>query len=306
MRYRSWRSALALIFLLLSAAVFVYYFRHQPAVRHQLTQISWPILLGLLGLYIVSVLALTLLIQATVLLSGVHVKRGESLRLTAYSSVINFFGPLQSGPAFRALYLKRRHQLSLRRYSTATATYYGLYAVFNGLFLLTYVLGPIGFVAILVFLILAYTFVGRSRLAARRLGRVSFAELERLAIATLLQVSIYVVIYYIELHTIAPATTFRQAIIYTGVANLALFVSLTPGAIGFRESFLLFSQHLHHVDNATIVAANLIDRAVYVVLLAVIATVIFGTHAQRELVAATGPLREIRPQRQQQRQSNND
>jgi len=70
-------------------------------------------------------------------------------------------------------------------------------------------------------------------------------------------------------------------VIYTGAANFALFVSITPGAIGFRESFLLFSQHLHHIDSSTIVAANLIDRSVYIVLLLLLAAGIFGTHAQR-------------------------
>jgi uncharacterized membrane protein YbhN (UPF0104 family) len=71
--------------------------------------------------------------------------------------------------------------------------------------------------------------------------------------------------------------------VYTGAANLALFVSLTPGAIGFRESFLVFSQHLHHISNSTIVAANILDRAMYLVLLLILALIIFGTHARRQL-----------------------
>ncbi|HEY5152784.1 MAG TPA: hypothetical protein VII55_02310, partial [Candidatus Saccharimonadales bacterium] len=85
------------------------------------------------------------------------------------------------------------------------------------------------------------------------------------------------------LRSVAPATRFSQAIIYTGAANLALFVSLTPGAIGFRESFLVFSRHLHHISDNTIVAVNILDRSVYIVFLLILAVFIFGTHAQRSL-----------------------
>src|SRR6185312_11421412 len=103
--------------------------------------------------------------------------------------------------------------------------------------------------------------------------------------ATLIQISFVAVIYYSELRSVAPGTTFGQAVIYTGAANLALYVSLTPGAIGFRESFLLFSRHLHHISSTTIVAASILDRAVYVVFLLGLAVFVFGTHVNRRLKA---------------------
>ena len=103
-----------------------------------------------------------------------------------------------------------------------------------------------------------------------------------MALATLLQVVLWVIIFYVELQTVSHVSL-SQVLVYTGAANLALFVSLTPGAIGFRESFLLFSQRLHHIDTATIVAANTIDRAIYIVLLIILAIGIFATHANRRL-----------------------
>jgi uncharacterized membrane protein YbhN (UPF0104 family) len=104
-----------------------------------------------------------------------------------------------------------------------------------------------------------------------------------MALATAAQIAAVSLIYFLELRNVAPGTHFSQAIIYTGAANLALFVSLTPGAIGFRESFLLFSQNLHHVSGSTIVAASILDRAVYVLVLAGLAAYIFGSHAARRL-----------------------
>ena len=92
-----------------------------------------------------------------------------------------------------------------------------------------------------------------------------------------------VLIYYVELTAVAPGVSVSQAVIYTGAANFALFVSLTPGAIGFRESFLLFTERLHGIDAGTIVAANTLDRAVYIVFLVVIAAAILLTHGHKSL-----------------------
>jgi uncharacterized membrane protein YbhN (UPF0104 family) len=69
-------------------------------------------------------------------------------------------------------------------------------------------------------------------------------------------------------------------ITYTGAANFALFVALTPGAIGIREAFLLFTRHLHHISSANIVAANIIDRAIFIVVLGVLFGLTLGFHAK--------------------------
>jgi uncharacterized membrane protein YbhN (UPF0104 family) len=117
----------------------------------------------------------------------------------------------------------------------------------------------------------------------RRLKHLDLRPVGYLAAATLLQAGLVSLIYYFELRSVAPATHYSQAIIYTGAANLALFVSLTPGAIGFRESFLLFSQHLHHINSSSIVAASLIDRSVYILFLVILLIGVFGTHANRRV-----------------------
>jgi cell division protein FtsL len=40
---------------------------------------------------------------------------------------------------------------------------------------------------------------------------------------------------------------------------------------------------LHHISNSTIVAASILDRAMYIVLLLTMALLIFATHARRQL-----------------------
>jgi uncharacterized membrane protein YbhN (UPF0104 family) len=100
--------------------------------------------------------------------------------------------------------------------------------------------------------------------------------------ATLLQLMIQAIIYYLELSYVVPNLSFGQVLAYTGAANFALFVSITPGAIGFRESFLLFSQKIHHIDSSSIVLATTIDRTIYVLVLVCIGVYIIGSNIQNQ------------------------
>ncbi len=240
-------------------------------------------------LYLASIAALTLATLATLRLCGLVALPGESFLLTAYSAVINFFGPLQSGPAFRAVYLKKKYNINLRKYATATLVYLVLWGFYSLCMLLS---GLLGWWLLVVIAAAggAATIVCRLPVVRQRLAELNTRAWLYLALATALQVASISLIYFSELRNVAPGTHFSQAVVYTGAANLALYVSLTPGAIGFRESFLVFSQHLHHINNTTIVAANVLDRAVYIILLVLLAICIFSTHAQRKLtrVAKTG------------------
>ena len=282
MKLASWRPVAAVIILITTIVVFIDYFSTHPAVRHQLHKTPPAALAVILLLYFGTVGALAMINASTLRLCKIHMSGSESLLLTSYSSVVNFFGPLQSGPAFRAVYLKKKYGLKVKNYTIATFMYYFFFAAISGLFLLSGLLKwwlvPLALAGVGFMLLLK-----RDPRVGSRLAKLDLAAWYYLAAATFLQLSLVTIIYYIELRSVAPGTHFSQAVVYAGAANFALFVSLTPGAIGFRESFLVFSQRLHHISNSTIVAANIIDRAMYIVLLLTMAAFIFGTHAQRSL-----------------------
>jgi uncharacterized membrane protein YbhN (UPF0104 family) len=103
---------------------------------------------------------------------------------------------------------------------------------------------------------------------------------------TIIQIIIIVIIYSIELNAIDPLANYSamQIISYTGSANLSLFVSLTPGAIGFREAFLVISQSLHNIPLTSIVASGIIDRAIYVIFLAILFLFSSGLHLKNMFV----------------------
>ncbi len=286
MRRTLWRPIAVVAILILTVSAFVNFFLTHPATRQQLRQTTPSVLIELLALYLIFMLSLGLIFQATLKLCRTTLPRQETLLVTMYSSIINFFGPLQSGPAFRGVYLKQKYHVSLKNYSAATLAYYGFYALFSGLFLLS---GILGWWLLAVILISAGMFVGLRYVRipiVQRFWQLNLRGLYAMAVATFIQVAIITALFFIELRVVDPHVTFSQTIVYTGAANFALFVSITPGAIGFRESFLVLSQHLHHISNSTIVAANLLDRSAYISMLLILVVIIFGTHARRRLLTS--------------------
>lgn len=275
--------------MLLSLGAFVYFALEHKTVLEQLARTRWTTVAVLWALYALVLACLVLVSEAMLQMCDKAIGRGENTQLTAYSSVVNFFGPLQSGPGFRAVYLKRRHGVSLARYALASLVYYGLFAFYSGLFLLYGVIGVWGVAAVAAIGLLAWVLgIRLSRRPGSRLGRFNRPGLHKLALATLLQLSLVAVIYYIELRSISPGVGAGQALVYTGAANFAMFVSLTPGAIGFREAFLLFSQQLHHISTVTVLSASLLDRGVYVSFLLIVFGVTLVTHARSRLIRTAG------------------
>lgn len=278
-----WRSVAAISILVVTVIVFVDYFINHPGVWQQLGQIPRGTLFVILGLYLLFVGSLALVNTAALKLCRYYMKAGESLLLTMYSSVINFFGPLQSGPAFRALYVKQKHGIKIKDYTVASFVYYFFYALFSVILLFSSVL-KWWILPLSIMLICAVFYLKVKEVKSlRRLNSLALSGWYLMALATFVQISLLLLIFWIELHAVSPGVQFSQVAVYTGAANLALFVSLTPGAIGFREAFLVFTQNLHHIDNAAIVAANTIDRAIYVLMLLIIAGLIVVTHAGRRL-----------------------
>jgi uncharacterized membrane protein YbhN (UPF0104 family) len=160
--------------------------------------------------------------------------------------------------------------------------YYFFFASYSGIFLLSGLLKWWLVPLVLIGLVIIFV-ISRNQSVSRHLREIDMRAWYYLAGATLLQVSLVATIYYTELHTLSSKVSVSQAIIYTGAANFALFVSLTPGAIGFRESFLVFSQHLHHISGGLIVSANILDRSMYMVLLLILSIFLLLTHARKQL-----------------------
>lgn len=101
--------------------------------------------------------------------------------------------------------------------------------------------------------------------------------------ATLLQIVSVTLLYFAELKSLGYHFGLSQILAYTGAANLALFVALTPAAIGIRESFLLLSSSIHNIPAAAIVSAGLVDRAIYLLFLVILFAISSLWHVSSKL-----------------------
>lgn len=284
---RNWKQILGVLVMIMTVAAFLYTWRTHPELVRQLKDVRPAYLLLVGALYGAMIGLLVLLYDTTLKLCGHSLGLREQTLLTMYSSIVNFFGPLQSGPGVRTVYLKKRHKVSIKKYAAATILYYLLFAGFSGLFLLSGI-RPVWHAALLCVcaLLIAISIVWLLR---RRLQKYDFIKtyapplVARLIILTLVQVLLVTLIYFTELRSIGAPVSLGQTAVYAGAANFSLFVSLTPGALGIREAFLLFSRRLHHISGGTIVSANLIDRGVYVAFLGMLFLIVLGLHAQDRL-----------------------
>jgi uncharacterized membrane protein YbhN (UPF0104 family) len=282
------KTLLALSIVTATICLFVYYLSHHPETVRQIQHMPLLTLVGIVVLYGVWFAAYALVTRGSLALYNKHMGVQENILFNAYSNLINFFGPGQSGPIFRGAYLKKRHNLGVKPFIFSMLIYYAFYGVISVLMMF---IGTRPWWQTTVLILAAsagslYIIRWYKRKYSAKMGgqlSLSATHIGWICAATAAQLITQAVIFGIELHNAGAHASVGQVLAYTGVANFALFVALTPGAIGIRESFLLFSQNLHHIPSSTIVAANVIDRGVYLIFLGVLFVLVLSLHAKDKL-----------------------
>lgn len=265
------------VLIVLVALLFWWYVDNHPGMLEPLGQVPLVVLPIILLLYAAVLITNSVVTARTIAMNKKTYPFSGSLQLTTYSTLVNFFGPLQSGPGFRAVYLKKKLGLSIKGYTAATTLYYGAFTVINIVLLLGVKYPLLALALIFPLAIAGYLVFRRQNISVLIINGLI------IGLVTALQVAVMVAIYYIELHAVGHNASLGNTLAYTASANLALFVSLTPGAIGIRESFLYLAQSLHQVPSETIIAASLLDRAVYIIFLALVFTASSGLHIKQKL-----------------------
>lgn len=286
------RLILSASIILLTLAALVYYLSKHRSLISQLGHTPPSVIIWILILYGAWLGALVIILQGILHMCRKSISPADNVLLNAYSLFANFFIPGQAGPALRGVYLKKRNNVRYRDYIYGMLVYYFFYALISvcllvagsrpwwqtvATFVLVVAAGAVCFVL----------YTRRQQAKSKELPGIRGSGL--LLLATILQAIIQVIIYFIEVNTVNHHVALHQVITYTGAANLALFVGLTPGAIGIRESFLIFTEHLHHISSSNIVSANVIDRAVYLVFLGLLFLLILSMHANKKLQVSLQP-----------------
>jgi uncharacterized membrane protein YbhN (UPF0104 family) len=282
------KTVLAALIVAGTVAAFIYYVAKHPQTLDQIKHLPPLTLVLLVVLFFIWFIAYALVTRGLLHMYQKHMGVQENFLFNAYSSLINFFGPGQSGPIFRGAYLKKKHNLGVKQYVFTLLLYYAFYGVISVLLMFVGT-RPWWQTLILIVGASAGSFVvlrwykHKNRATIGEQPRLNLPNLGWIFAATAVQLAVQTVIYGIELHNVQAHASIGQVLAYSGVANMALFVSLTPGAIGIREAFLTFSQQLHHIDTSSIIAANIVDRAVYIVFLGVLFVLVLSLHASDKL-----------------------
>ncbi len=271
------KRTLGIVLIVAFLVFFTYYIVTHPAIISSILNLNPLVGILIFILYFAVILTNFVIMYMTIKLRGKTLPLKSGLLLTMYSSVVNFFGPLQSGPGVRAVYLKTKIGLRIRDYTYAMIFYYGAFAALNAALLFINTLWWLTILGIIAAAVL--TIIGTRLLKLTSLSK--FVVL--IFIMTVVQIILMVIIYTTELTTINPSAHYAitQTIAYTASANLSLFVSLTPGGIGIREAFLVFSQSLHHIQLGPIIAAGVLDRALYIIFLLIIFVISSSLHLQQ-------------------------
>lgn len=264
------------LFVLFSLS-FVFYIKNNPGVLEPISNINFFILCIILILYVLFLFSNLMLTKVSVSYFKKQISFYEASLLTAYSTLVNFFGPLQSGPGYRAIYLKAKHGIKIKDYSLLSVLYYLAFGVLSIIMLLS--TKPV----ILVFsLVSAVIFLVIVRIKGSVFG-YSSGIINKIFFITAAQLTIITIIYFIELGVVGPSPSLTSVVTYTGSANLALFVAFTPGAIGIRESFILISQSLHKIPSEQVIAASVLDRSIYFLFLMGLFVLSSSLHIKQKL-----------------------
>lgn len=281
------RLALGLLLIVATIAVFAYYLAGHVSLLRELKNISPAVGIWLIVLYAAWLGALVLILHACLYVCRRAVSIEENVLLNAYSTLTNFFVPGQGGIAVRGVFLKKKHNLRVRDYVTSMILYYSCYALVSAFMLLTpsrpWWQTILGLLAVGLAVLIGTRWYMRKLQSQKDALNINPASIAYLLLATIIQAVVQVAIYAVELHTVNHDIALGQVVTYTGAANFALFVALTPGAIGIRETFLVFSQGLHHISTSNIVSASIIDRAVFLVFLGLLFILTLSLHAKNKL-----------------------
>lgn len=318
-----YRKLASLTILVVSIVVFTIYFIKHREDFTPLLHVN-PVYLGLLVLaYTGSLFINGIFIKVILVPFNKVISVSESFYVSLISSVGNYFAPIGAGLGFRAVYLKRRHNLA---YGDFIATVAGNYVL---VFLVTSLAGLIGlgltrhqtghayWVLMAVF---AGLFVIDLMLMSVKIARFIASQLERLRfarfIARLLQkivegwlliindkrlitrllgltviglplllLTIWLVLSSIHLHV-----SFSGLLLLAALSSLSVFINITPGNIGIKEAVFIFSSQAIGLSTPQILSYSLIDRGV------LFAVLFFGwvfIHTHRNLTSKV--LREAGP-----------
>jgi uncharacterized membrane protein YbhN (UPF0104 family) len=295
---RSNNKLLKIFLLVLTLVLFVAYYLNNQESFARISDLSiLEVFLILIGQSLI-LLANTLTLHVIVSFFQKKIHFTDAARVTAYSSLINFFGFLQGGVGFRGVYLKKYFSIPLKKYFLLTSVQYLLLFSLAGTLIFTGVSLTSDIQNAVLLTLLGLGGLGLALLVLKKLGVVSrlTARFEGigfifhsqrillLACATALQLTGSFIAYGVALNAIGAHVTLGGLLIFTGISQFSIVIALTPGALGIREGLLLIAQSQMLLTSNDIIVASTIDRIVYFITLGLLVPFALGARNKIQAV----------------------
>jgi len=226
----------------------------------------------------------------------------EGVYVAILSAIGNYFGPLLGGATIRAVYLKKVHNLSYSYFASTLAGYYLILFAANCVlaiisllniertpFVSSLLIFFTVWLAIMILLMLirlpninkfkrfeknkASKFIIKALYETEtgwRLIQKKRHLVLKLLMLAMLGFAITFVTGLIEFNAVSAEISLAGLGLYTAISTTSMLISLTPGAIGIRESLLLLTSSAVGVSREQILQVAVIDRGVTFIVLAVL------------------------------------
>ncbi len=284
MKSKRLKICVALILL----GVLIYFGRQHFGKLSLLLEVDPIWVICIAGLYIVTRMINGEIMRITAAALGKKIKRSESFYLVMVMSYQNLIIP-KSGLSAPAIYLKLKHGLKLSEFTSfllpmtiIQLACFGIAGLLAQVYLLLHSQVPLQPAIALLFGVL---FIGNSGFLFVRIQvpakwqnkignilRKIIHAWEQLRINRVLIVKVIMwqtviillrtIRMQIAFWALGMPIAFPAALIVSLLAQLALFISLTPGALGFREAALVYGSYLLSVSADISLAVGILDRVV--------------------------------------------
>jgi uncharacterized membrane protein YbhN (UPF0104 family) len=291
------------IAVFLACVFFLYsYVKNNLSDFTKISEISLPYVL-LIACISLAVLALNgLFLKVLTIDFGIDLNFFEYLSVSIITSFGNIFLPMKGGSGFRAVYLKSHYDFDYSYFLSSLAANYLVSFNITSLVALTclavfyFYLGAFSFPVALVFLAVATVTSwaifssppaldwiplhwARERANQVVLGwhiiRKSHKTLSILCWLTALNLFLSATCTWLEFAAFKMTDPsghgigFLQATIFAAIGSLAFLISITPAALGIKESVLMFSSQFLGISPSQALAVSLLDRSVTVLVLCI-------------------------------------
>lgn len=287
--------------VLLACFFFLYsYVRNNLSDFTKLSDISVPYTL-MIGCVCLAMLVVNgLFLKALTVSFDIDMSFLEYFSISVITSFGNIFLPMKAGAGFRAVYLKSRHDFDYPFFlSSLGANYLVAFHITSvtalGCLWLFYTRsGAFSFPVTLVFLgVAAFTTwalvfpppglewvpIGWVRhrinqvMSGWQIIRKSRKTVVQLCYLSALNLFLGFAVTWLEFNafhikdTYGNGIGFLQAAIFSAIGALSFLISITPAALGIRESLLMFSSRFLGITQSQALTVSLLDRSVNVVVL---------------------------------------